>query len=238
MRWPIVLSLLVIAAPNLSAADALWVYSCEAGQVRAQQWMANSSTKIDRVQLLRTGSAHDINGRIDSPTSHAMFESRGIWSYISVADLFSKIPTLTPPHVLSAIALTESGRKGRPWPWTINHQGRGMFFSSKEKAVNAALALIKRGQTRFDVGLMQVNWYYNGERFNSIESAFDPLTNIRVADKIIQEHLQRTNSMYEAVGRYHSKTPRLKHAYVSRVSQQAKSLSHQSIKNPSPNLSC
>ena len=52
-----------------------------------------------------------------------------------------------PPRMLEAIAEVESGRPeaatGRlqPWPWTINAEGVGAFFASKEEAIAAVKAL-------------------------------------------------------------------------------------------------
>src|SRR5262245_13174888 len=48
-----------------------------------------------------------------------------------------------PVHLLAAIASTESGRFHKalglnlPWPWTINVEGRGHFYDTKEEAIAA-----------------------------------------------------------------------------------------------------
>jgi len=153
-------------------------------------------------------------------TSHAMAEGRGIWRRVTPGALFEAAGTMTLPTVMASIALRESGRSGWYWPWTINHAGRSLYFDTKEEAVAAAQRLLQSGSTSFDVGLMQVNWYWNQERFAGLSEAFEPLTNIRVADQIVQEHLRLTGSLAEAVGRYHSKTPSLKHRYLAAVNQQ------------------
>ena len=55
--------------------------------------------------------------------------------YQQVADAYD-----LPPEVLYAVALTESARQVdstgnvRPWPWTLNVQGRGHFFDSRQEA--------------------------------------------------------------------------------------------------------
>src|SRR4029077_5113706 len=45
-----------------------------------------------------------------------------------------------PQRVLCAIAVRESGRiapdpgRARPWPWTINYDGTGHYYASKDEA--------------------------------------------------------------------------------------------------------
>lgn len=171
-------------------------------------------------KLVRQGRATWAPSVLDHVTSHAMAEGRGIWRRVTPGALFEAAGTMTLPTVMASIALRESGRSGWYWPWTINHAGRSLYFDTKEEAVAAAQRLLQSGSTSFDVGLMQVNWYWNQERFAGLSEAFEPLTNIRVADQIVQEHLRLTGSLAEAVGRYHSKTPSLKHRYLAAVNQQ------------------
>jgi hypothetical protein len=214
-------SLILLCTATASyASDSLRVYVCESGQVRDQIWQAKDV--VSHKQLIRTGNAYWMDGRVDDVTALAMFESAGIWSFASVRNLFEKLDTKTSPDVLASISLAESGRGGRPWPWTINHKGKSHYFDTKEKAVKTARGLISRGETIFDVGVMQINWHFNGKRFASLDEAFDPLLNIAAADQIIQEHLGGTGSIKEAIGRYHSKTSTLKTTYIARVVQQAR----------------
>jgi hypothetical protein len=58
-----------------------------------------------------------------------------------------------PLRLLGAIAEVESGRpdsagKVRPWPWTINVEGRGEFFASKQQAIDAVRAVQAQGCAR------------------------------------------------------------------------------------------
>src|ERR1700759_3968520 len=83
-----------------------------------------------------------------------------------------------PTHLLSAIASTESGRYHEglkiklPWPWTINAEGKGYMFDSKEQAIAAVKKLHARGVQSIDVGCMQVNLYHHPNAFTLLEQAF------------------------------------------------------------------
>ena len=122
-----------------------------------------------------------------------------------------------PPHILSAIALTESGRTNNyskttkvrtPWPWTANVQGTGRYFKSRTEALLTFKHLIATNNNMFDVGCMQINWHYHKEAFNSIEEALDPYYNVQYAAEFLTSLYERTGSWVKAVERYHSATPK------------------------------
>jgi soluble lytic murein transglycosylase-like protein len=122
-----------------------------------------------------------------------------------------------PPHILSAIALTESGRTNNynkttkirtPWPWTANIGGAGRYFKSRTEALLTFKQLIARQNNMFDVGCMQINWHYHKEAFNSIEEALDPYYNVQYAAEFLTSLYERTGSWTKAVERYHSATPK------------------------------
>lgn len=217
-------------ANTLTAGD-LVVFTCVNGKINATQINAAHVTEKNDIQrMIRNGIALRAN-HIDLDTVKAASEGRGVWGLANIAAVFQLIGTQTPHDIMAAVALTETGRQGRHWPWAINHDGRSLYFSTMAEAVNHAKGLIDQGKPRFDVGLMQVNWFWNGYRFSSIEQAFNPAANILVADAILQEHYQATSSWIEAVGRYHSKTPSLKHAYQRRAARH-----HQTIVQQTPDL--
>ena len=82
-----------------------------------------------------------------------------------------------PKHLLSAIALAETGRKhptlGKrmPWPWTVMAEGQGRYLATKQEAIAEVRELQSRGIRNIDVGCMQVNLYYHPEAFFSMEQA-------------------------------------------------------------------
>jgi hypothetical protein len=125
--------------------------------------------------------------------------------YVSVANTHN-----VPPVVLFAVAIQESRPPGgvlqgvsKPWPWTMNCEGKPYFLSSKQIAVKYASILISAG-INCDIGLMQTNWKWQKHRFNSLDDAFDPLTNINAAAIILKEHYDSRGSWAAAVGAYHS----------------------------------
>lgn len=127
-----------------------------------------------------------------------------------------------PPALLYSVALTESENsyKGyaRPWPWTINHKGKGLFFTSKNEAIAHAKKLISKGDKNFDVCMMQINWYWHNRRFARIDDAFDPYKCLRAAAQIISEYKKQHGSFEVAVGKYHSPGNKARaHQYKERV---------------------
>ena len=128
-----------------------------------------------------------------------------------------------PTHLLSAIASTESGRYHEglgikvPWPWTINANGKGYVYESKQEAIAAVHQLRARGIESIDVGCMQVNLYHHPEAFRSLDQAFEPQTNIAYAASFLRDLYQQGGSWRKAAGDYHSKTRGRGEQYASQV---------------------
>jgi hypothetical protein len=128
-----------------------------------------------------------------------------------------------PARMMTAIAMTESGRfdsaagRVRPWPWTINAEGAGHYFASREQAIAAAHALRARGVRSIDVGCMQVNLMYHPTAFASIEDAFDPQANAAYAARFLTSLYSAHGHWHKAIGAYHSMTPTRATAYLDLV---------------------
>jgi hypothetical protein len=129
-----------------------------------------------------------------------------------------------PPSLLLSIAKAESGRPItsfadiRPWPWTIDADGTGLFLASKA----AAVAWVRQQQTRrrfIDVGCMQIDLYYHPHAFASLDEAFDPAANTDYAARLLLSlyNGEAAGSWDVAVGLYHSHTSLLAAAYRDRV---------------------
>ncbi len=126
-----------------------------------------------------------------------------------------------PSGLLKAIACTESGRKVgavfTPWPWTINVNGQGHVYQTKEAAINAVKDFQKKGNKSIDVGPMQINLKHHPYAFNSLEDAFDIQLNIAYGAKYLLNLLHKYGSWQEAIGHYHSATPTHKIGYRNKV---------------------
>ena len=108
--------------------------------------------------------------------------------------------TGVPVDILLAISRVESGRRQDggfgPWPWTINADGQGSFYTTKADAVAAATTHLTDGTGTFDSGCFQLNYY--AARF--LLSLYDEMGN-----------------WSDAVAAYHSRTPDVGKGYLNRV---------------------
>lgn len=116
-----------------------------------------------------------------------------------------------PIGLLPAISRIESGRRVgrtvRAWPWTLNHAGQGLYFETRQEALAYLRQTVAQGPRNIDVGCMQVNHYWHGDNFPSVEAMLDPETNIRYAIRFLKELYARRGSWEEAVKHYHSPDP-------------------------------
>jgi hypothetical protein len=124
-----------------------------------------------------------------------------------------------PPRLLGAISLTETGRidpasgRLRPWPWTINAEGEGRLFETRDQAVAAVKALWARGVQSIDVGCLQVNLMYHPDAFATLNDAFDPLLNAKYAARFLNALYADGKDWARAIAAYHSETPAIGDAY-------------------------
>ncbi|WP_253913323.1 lytic transglycosylase domain-containing protein [Pseudoruegeria sp. HB172150] len=116
-----------------------------------------------------------------------------------------------PLDVLRAIALTETGRQEngtlRPWPWTVNMEGKGEWFDTRAAALAYADTHFQAGARSFDIGCFQINYRWHGHAFVSIDAMFDPLANARYAADFLARLYSETGDWSLAAGAYHSRTP-------------------------------
>lgn len=128
-----------------------------------------------------------------------------------------------PRALVRAIALTESGRRiedrqaNFAWPWTINANGEGRYFSTKAAAIAEVKRLRAAGVSSIDVGCMQVNLHFHPKAFGNLEDAFDPAKNVAYGAKYLKELQQLRRSWGDAVAYYHSANSELNIPYRERV---------------------
>jgi len=115
-----------------------------------------------------------------------------------------------PPDALYAITLSETGRSSggrlRPWPWTVNMEGRGYWFDTRQEAYDFVMEAYNKGARSFDVGCFQINYKWHGQNFASIEAMFDPMTNATYAARLLSGLYDEFADWTKAAGAYHSRT--------------------------------
>lgn len=110
--------------------------------------------------------------------------------------------TNVPPEVIWAVARAESnlGKLG-PWPWTLNFQGKGYYFKSRKEMLVFIHKKVKGHRSvNIDIGCMQLNYFYHGGKFTTIDEMTNIYKNMLVASQYLRQ-------LYEANKREHSKIP-------------------------------
>ncbi|PIE12439.1 MAG: tail length tape measure protein [Rhodobacterales bacterium] len=122
-----------------------------------------------------------------------------------------------PLAVLRAITRTETGRKSGdgfgPWPWTVNMEGKGVWFENRDAARAYVFRHFKRGARSFDVGCFQINYKWHHKQFSSIDEMFDPEANALYAARFLKQLHGELGDWTEAAGAYHSRTPKYANKY-------------------------
>ncbi len=244
---PVVLNMPLVELPHCEAApSSLAQQLAQAKLVTLDPWARDALIEVDSrhfsvaQSFVRQGLAY-VPGQLDETIEDAVAERRGYWRCAPLTSLFSAANTTADPRALAAIALMESEyQEGVPWPWTINWRGKAMRYRTRGEAVRAARQLLAIGDELFDVGLMQVHWRYHKGRFTSLDAAFSPLINIRVADAILMREFQRSGDWLKAIARYHAPSnkqrgERYAHGVMqklAKVNRESSSNSFRSQENP------
>jgi len=121
-----------------------------------------------------------------------------------------------PRGILRSIAYVESSWGGAPWPWTMNAGGRSYYFRTQAEAAQAATlpgGMLRAG----DLGCMQINTRWHGQRFRGADHMLDPRTNVLYAGWYLRTLYLQYGSWHEAVARYHSSQGIHQRAYLCRV---------------------
>jgi hypothetical protein len=128
-----------------------------------------------------------------------------------------------PANMLVSIGMVESGRadplsgKVAPWPWTVNVDGAGHYFDSKDDAIAFTRLAESSGAQDVDVGCFQISLQNHPDAFGSLDDAFDPAANATYAAGYLTALKAQTGSWDQAIADYHSATPELGLPYQQRV---------------------
>jgi len=158
---------------------------------------------MPRLRVIRATTALLLLALNSSPASQA--EAAVPPAYQQVAALYE-----IPGALFYAVALAESGKRiesleaRRPWPWTLNIAGNGAYYETRWAAWQALDAALKTGETRIDIGLMQVNWRYHQRRLKTPWLALEPGHNLKVGAAILKGCYRERRDWWASVGCYHA----------------------------------
>ncbi len=174
-------------------------------------------TAIVVTTLLWAGNANaDVNGAREFELS---------WDLCGASTHAVEQAINTPRHLLAAISIAESGRRDDlnkinvAWPWTVTSGSEQWYADSKKQAIEVVEDLIRDGTRNIDVGCMQINLYYHSDAFESLDDAFDPLTNVSYGASFLRTLRKKTTNWMTAAGNYHSATPKFHNKYRKRVKE-------------------
>ena len=109
-----------------------------------------------------------------------------------------------PLGILYAVGLTETGRRGALYPYALGAEGQTVFAKDMEDAMASFEAMRHRGIKLIDLGCMQINHYYHGDKFESVRAMFNPAKNVDYAARFLRELKQREGNWTMAVARYNA----------------------------------
>ena len=126
-------------------------------------------------------------------------------------------------YLLYAVALVESAKmsgsnKARPFPLALHTPDGAMYPKDIIEAANLVNHYAAGNPKGIDVGVMQVNAGWHGQRVEAITHLLDMETNIRVGAEILSETLRSSpDNIVIGVGRYHNWNDDRALAYGTRV---------------------
>lgn len=145
------------------------------------------------------------------------------WDMCAAATYSVEHESRIPKSLLTAVSIAESGRWDElnktnvAWPWTVTSGSNHWYLDSKREAVAHVKEMIRAGERNIDVGCMQVNLYYHGDAFGTLEAAFDPLTNVSYAASYLRKLRTSASDWLTAAGNYHSATPEYHTRYRNKI---------------------
>lgn len=135
-----------------------------------------------------------VNGAIATPVNQ--WSREDIKRIIAKAEIEHKIPK----GLLGAIAKVESSNKA----YAINVGGMPIYSPSLNDAISTAKKYIELGKSNIDLGVMQLNYRWHGNKFTSIKEMLAPEKNITYAARLLCSLYKKHGNWHKAVRHYHS----------------------------------
>lgn len=130
-----------------------------------------------------------------------------------------------PAGLLRAVAMTESGQSGQPYPWALNIAGQPVMAASFQDA--AGLLRRADGRPRQDaaVGCMQIHLRYHLDAVETPEWVLQPRNNVWYAAGFLRQLHDQYGDWRVAVGHYNANDPAARRLYLCQVSRWLRQLS-------------
>ena len=109
-----------------------------------------------------------------------------------------------PLGVLYAVGMTETGQGGSLRPFALNVAGKTVMASSPAEAMKVFKDSWSKGVKLIDLGCMQINHYYHGAEFRSVNDMLVPALNVDYAARFLSQLRTQEGSWTMAVARYHA----------------------------------
>ncbi|HRY01996.1 MAG TPA: transglycosylase SLT domain-containing protein [Beijerinckiaceae bacterium] len=109
-----------------------------------------------------------------------------------------------PLGVLYAVATTEASHNGVLQPLALNVEGSPLFPPDLRSALEIVREALRSGVRLIDVGCMQINLKFHGDRFKSLEEMFDPRRNVDYGASYLRRLHRQEADWTRAVARYHA----------------------------------
>jgi hypothetical protein len=137
------------------------------------------------------------------------YSSQQIASLISKAEKENQIPS----GLLAAIAKLESNTKA----YALNINGNAVFNKSLEETSGLVKKKLAAGIKNIDLGVMQLNYRWHGDKFSNISQMLMPENNIKYAANLLKSLRNQHGTWHKAVKYYHSAKPEHHRKYSRKV---------------------
>ncbi len=140
---------------------------------------------------------------------------QGCMPFIGQAEAYYALPA----GLLEAVALTESGQHGAPYPWALNIGGQAIAAGTYREA--AGLLRRADGRPRRDVaiGCMQIHMQYHLDSFVEPEWALDPRHNVWYGARFLDQLRRQYGDWISAIAHYHGSDLAAQRSYLCQVAR-------------------
>lgn len=113
-------------------------------------------------------------------------------------------------YILYAIALVESRRLSqdglvRPYIWALRSNiSKKSYYPATHSEALALLDSLLSATKNVDIGLMQINCYWNCDKVDNPQDLLDLHTSVHVGAQVLRIAQNSTNDIILGIGRYHN----------------------------------